>query len=321
MQSIVVSDLHGNLRLYELTLRIADAWKISSVFIAGDLGPNGTSGPEPRDPAAEDIAGLQRRFFARRLIPLLDGFLTHHRHTHIYAIMGNDDRRVNESILLDFDETCPNFHLLNDRLVELRQSRQMRAFFAEAVPLLYVAGYPYVPPGAGLLMDWVKYENPVRLAPINMDPCLDIYDVGVLTTRDRPSTTIADDVADFGAYLADRGRSDGLIYAPERTIHVFHSPPYDTPLDWITPQGTYAFLRMPNHVGSSELRRFIERSRPYLVLSGHCHESVVYGDYKVDIGETRCVNPGSQAQSNVLSVVQFDVFAPTNMKQFFINAD
>jgi len=78
---------------------------------------------------------------------------------------------------------------------------------------------------------------------------------------------------------------------------------------------------MPNHVGSSELRRFIERSRPYLVLSGHCHESVVYGDYKVDIGETRCVNPGSQTQSNVLSVVQFDAFAPTNMKQFFINAD
>jgi hypothetical protein len=43
------------------------------------------------------------------------------------------------------------------------------------------------------------------------------------------------------------------------------------------------------------------------------------GDYKTDIGGTRCVNPGSQTHIDVLSIVQFDPYKPTDMKQFFIN--
>jgi Icc-related predicted phosphoesterase len=40
MQAATVADLHGNLPLYELLLRIANLWKLSSIFIAGDLAPS-----------------------------------------------------------------------------------------------------------------------------------------------------------------------------------------------------------------------------------------------------------------------------------------
>ena len=95
-----------------------------------------------------------------------------------------------------------------------------------------------------------------------------------------------------------------------------------TALDWAAPRGKYEHLRLPDHVGSNEVRRFIGRTTPYLFLSGHCHESVIFGNYRTFLGETPCVNPGSEAHASVLSVVQFDVFHPSGeMKQFFIRAD
>ena len=322
MQAVAVSDLHGNVLLYELLLRIAEAWKISSVFIAGDLAPSPAEA-SPREPLAEETGvATQRAFFESELIPLFGSFLLDHRHVDIYAIMGNDDRRANEPLLAAFSRETPNFHLVNDRLIPLRESRQRRAFFPDEVPLLFVAGYPYVPPGGGLLMDWVKYENRVKLRPETMDPCADIYDLGVTTSGNGERTTIADDLKDPGGYFASHERegSDRVAYEPGRTIHLFHAPPYGTPLDWCAPRGRYDFLKLSDHVGSVEIRRFIAKAQPYLALSGHCHESLVMGDYKVDLGETRCVNPGSQTQIDVLSLVQFDVYAPRDMKQFFIHA-
>lgn len=321
MQSIAVTDLHGNLALYKLLLRIAEMWKISSVFITGDLAPNGPATADGRWGDETDVVQLQRDFYRRQLRPLLEAFLPDHRHTHVYAIMGNDDRRVNEPVLAELDEALPNFHLMDDRLVVLHESKQIRSFFSKSVPLLRVAGYPYVPPGASLLVDWVKYENEARLAPMNMDPCMDIYEVGISSVPPPSASTIAGDLADFGAYLSGCGQDLQDGYDPRRTIHLFHAPPYDTALDWVAPQGRYAFLRLPNHVGSSEIRRFIEHQRPHVVLCGHCHESPVYGDYRAQVNGTWCMNPGSQVSTNVLSVVQFDVYQPSNMKQFYINAD
>ena len=318
MQAVDVTDLHGNVCLYELLLRVADSWKITSIFITGDLAP---SALQCKATASDDRGvAVQRAFFKEEFIPLLGSFLLDHRHTHIYVIMGNDDRRANEPLLTAFDQKISNFHLLNDRLIELKDSRQKQMFFPNEVPLLYVAGYPYVPPGGSLLMDWVKYENSVKLRPEEMDPCMDIYELGITTDARGQISTIADDLKDFGSYLMRNALRETPSYNPARTIHLFHAPPYDTPLDWTTPRGRHDFLPLSDHVGSVEIRHFIERTQPYLVLSGHCHESVVIGDYKVDLGRTRCVNPGSQNHLNVLSLVQFDLYQPQEMKQFFIHA-
>jgi len=324
MQAVAVTDIHGNMRLYELLLRVADLWKLTSIFITGDLAPSALQSPPERSaPITTEDQGvvIQRAFFTEQFIPLFSSFLLEHRHTDIYVIMGNDDRRANEPLLATFDRETPNFHLMNDRLIELRDSRQKQAFFPEEVPLLWVAGYPYVPPGGSLLMDWVKYENRIKLRPEGMDPTTDIYEAGVTTDATGHGSTIADDLEDFESYLLKNSRTDReASYDPSRTIHLFHAPPYDTPLDWTTPRGRYDYLPLSDHVGSVEIRRFIMRTQPYLVLSGHCHESVVIGDYKADLGRTRCVNPGSQTHLDVLSLVQFDLYHPQEMKQFFIHA-
>lgn len=318
MQAVAVTDLHGNLRLYELLLRIADMWKLSSIFITGDLAPSAVY--NSKTDANDYGISAQRVFFVDTFIPLLKSFLLEHHHTDIYVIMGNDDRRANEPLLRAFDAEIPSFHFVNDRLIELREARQKQVFFPGEIPLLWVAGYPYVPPGGSLLMDWVKDEDPVRLRPPGIDPCTDIYALGIVTDPNGQSTTIAADLADFGAYINSCAKNGNTPqYDPSKTIHLFHAPPYNTLLDWSSPCGRQDFLRLSDHVGSVEIRRFIEQIQPYLVLCGHCHESVVLGDYKMDMGQTRCVNPGSQTHIDVLSLVQFDLYEPRSMKQFFIH--
>lgn len=320
MNAIAATDLHGNTLLYELLLRIADTWKISSVFLMGDLAPGALEIADIAERGQLEAVASQRTYFERIFIPLFEAFLGGHRHTHVYAIMGNDDRRANEPLLRDFSLGIENFHLVNDRIVELRESRQVRAFFPADVPQLAVVGYPYVPLGGGLIMDWVKHENCAGLVPPGMDPCMSIEDSGILSVPRVFESTIADDLQDFPSYLNRHGTSEACDYDPARTVHLFHAPPYDTPLDHVAPQGYYDFVRLPDHIGSIEIRRFIERTQPYLVLCGHCHEAVVLGDYRVDVGATRCVNPGSQTHIDVLSVVQFNVFEPSEMKQLFIHA-
>lgn len=320
MNAVAATDLHGNARLYELLLQIADTWKISSIFLAGDLAPTAV---EPSGLGPDAVHGAiesQRAFYEQVFCPLFESFLLDHRRTHVYAIMGNDDRRANETILFDFEAAVPNFRFVNNRIVELQDARQVRTFFPNEVPQLAVAGYPYVPPGGGLLVDWVKHEDRVGLFPPGMDPCMTVEQSGIRTHEQRSETTIEEDLTDFARYLSGHAEDEPVDYEAERTIHLFHAPPYNTPLDQVAPQGRYDFLRRPEHIGSTAIRRFIERCQPPLVICGHCHEAVVLADYKTDIGDTRCVNPGSQEHIDVLSIVQFNVYEPTEMKQFFIHA-
>jgi uncharacterized protein len=67
---------------------------------------------------------------------------------------------------------------------------------------------------------------------------------------------------------------------PGTFILVSHQPPFSTKVDraWIG-----------GHVGSREIRNFIEIKKPLLCITGHIHEA-----RGIDaIGETRIVNPGA----------------------------
>ncbi|MHA1617006.1 MAG: metallophosphoesterase [Candidatus Njordarchaeales archaeon] len=76
----------------------------------------------------------------------------------------------------------------------------------------------------------------------------------------------------------------------ERSIFVSHGPPYGTRLDKV--------MRI-KHVGSKELRKFIEEKQPLLVLTGHIHESA-----GIDrIGRSVLVNPGP-ARSGRYAVIE-----------------
>ena len=87
-----------------------------------------------------------------------------------------------------------------------------------------------------------------------------------------------------------------------------HVPPYNTTLDQapklddnlqpvITPGGEVEIVS----VGSTAVRKAIEKYQPLLGLHGHIHES--RGTCK--IGRTLCINPGSEYQRGILNGVLF----------------
>lgn len=70
-----------------------------------------------------------------------------------------------------------------------------------------------------------------------------------------------------------------LTQKPDKTVVVCHNPPYNTAVDKVL---------LGRHVGSREIRKFIEKKQPSVFLSGHIHEAV--GIDK--IGKTILLNPG-----------------------------
>jgi len=96
---------------------------------------------------------------------------------------------------------------------------------------------------------------------------------------------------------------------PRRAIFMIHVPPYDSGLDEaplldenLRPTISAGdVLRGP--VGSTAVRRIIETYQPVLSVHGHIHESG--GERR--IGDTVCVNPGSEANHGILRGYLVDI--------------
>jgi uncharacterized protein len=96
-----------------------------------------------------------------------------------------------------------------------------------------------------------------------------------------------------------------------RAVYLIHVPPYDSGLDTapildedLRPTISAGdVLRGP--VGSTAVRRVLERHQPLLGVHGHVHESG--GERR--IGRTLCINPGSEANAGVLRGYLIDVGA------------
>ncbi len=73
--------------------------------------------------------------------------------------------------------------------------------------------------------------------------------------------------------------AEPLVNTKIPMILVTHTPPHGTKLDT---------LRDGRHVGSSSIRKFIEKHQPALCISGHIHE----GKGEDFIGNTHIINPG-----------------------------
>jgi Icc-related predicted phosphoesterase len=96
---------------------------------------------------------------------------------------------------------------------------------------------------------------------------------------------------------------------PRRAVFMIHVPPHDSGLD--TAPLLDANLRptvsagdvLRGPVGSTAVRRLIEHYQPLLAIHGHIHESG--GERK--IGQTLCINPGSEANHGILRGYLVDV--------------
>jgi len=104
-------------------------------------------------------------------------------------------------------------------------------------------------------------------------------------------------------YLEQRlDELESMLEHPERAITNLHVPPYDSGID-VCPQldkdlkimtGGGQVLMKP--VGSTAVRRFLERVQPLLSLHGHIHEAPGH----TRIGRTLCINAGSEYAEGIL---------------------
>jgi uncharacterized protein len=118
-----------------------------------------------------------------------------------------------------------------------------------------------------------------------------------------PREATEDELYERLSLLADQVRD------PSHAVFMIHVPPYDCGLDTapildehlrpIVSAGD--LLRGP--VGSTAVRRLIEERQPLLCVHGHVHEA----GGASRIGDTVCVNPGSEADTGILRGYLVDV--------------
>ena len=99
------------------------------------------------------------------------------------------------------------------------------------------------------------------------------------------------------------------VLDPRRAVFMIHVPPYDSGLDTapildenLRPTVSAGdVLRGP--VGSTAVRKLIETYQPLLSVHGHIHEA---GGERT-IGNTLCINPGSEANAGILRGYLVDI--------------
>ena len=224
------------------------------------------------DLAPHATVGEQRNFFLEFLLPLLREYREEKGSADLFYVMGNDDWRANlPSLTRAGIERFDHIHC------------EVRPFQGSA----WIVGLGSVTLTPFALKDWERWEEGVG-GPVRLDGFRSAEDGSVhpFDFRGREwEEWIGKDLEVIGRALRPEHRP--LVCA-------FHGPPYGTALDLIHGEA---------HVGSREVRKFLEAQRPLLSLHGHIHESpAVSGKFADRIGPTICVNPGQRMGSTLHAV-------------------
>ena len=236
MKCFFTSDLHGKVGKYKKLFELAMKESPNALFIGGDVLPGGYG-------AEMEIQEFFHDFFLPGLQELKDSF----SNMRVFVIMGNDDPRYYEPRLIDAD------------------SRGLLNYVHDRVAILgdyFVVGYSFIPPSPFQLKDWERYDISrfVDVGASSPEAGMRTVDVSEESIR---YETIANDLERLIQFSS-----------PERTIYLFHSPPYDCGLDVAEYDGRKVdHAPMDVHVGSIAIKRFISDKQPLLTLHGHVHES------------------------------------------------
>lgn len=268
LKCLFVSDLHGAEEKYHLLYSIIEKERPDGVLFGGDLLPKGFGAVKNSGKFLEDVffGGIERT----KKITGDD--------TRFFVIMGNDDPRSHEGRFLDADK---------DGLIEYIHNR--------TVPFgsLLVKGYTYVSPTPFLLKDWERYDVSRFVDPGCVSPEEGFRTVDIPEDEVRYSTISED--------LKELAGSD----PPEKTIFLFHSPPYGSDLDRIAGGRMLDHAPLDEHVGSIAIQRHIKDKQPLLTLHGHIHESPrLTGNWMERTGETYSLSAAHDGPE--LSLVRFD---------------
>lgn len=273
-----VTDLHGYIERYEKLLAIVVRERPAAVLLGGDLLPcSGYS----------TIHSGQVNFVHEYLIPAFAKTREALRSDYpdVFLILGNDDPRCEESSFVTAaDEGL--WHYIHGR----------RFLWGD----ISIYGLAYVPPTPYMLKDWERYDISRYVSPGCISPEEGYRSVPVEESEIKWGTIQKD--------LISLAGGDPL----DRALFLFHTPPWDTPLDRAALDGkTYEHVPLDVHVGSIAVRRFIEERQPLLTLHGHVHEAArLTGEWKIRVGRTVCINGAHDGPE--LALVRFNLESPEN---------
>jgi len=250
----------------------------TAVFLGGDLLPfPWLQGPDEdfiRDVLAVGLRGVRRTLGSA--------------YPQVLLILGNDDGRSQESIMLD-DAFTGLWHYIHGRCHALQDYT--------------VYGYSYVPPTPFQLKDWEKYDVSRYVPPGCVSP-----EEGVRTVP------VEEHEIRLGSIAADLQELVGEA-SVERAVFLFHGPPHETNLDRAALDGKKVdHVPLDVHVGSIAVRRFIDRRQPYVTLHGHIHESArLTGSWRQQLGRTHLF--GAAHDGPELALVRFDLDDPQSAER------
>lgn len=269
LNCIFVSDLHGKIKCYESLFKIILKEKPDAVFLGGDLLPNQFVLNSDMDKFIDN-----KVFSNIKRIKKDAG-----KNIKFFVILGNDDPRAYEHFFESADKKGL-IDYVHNKTVEYEK--------------LYVSGYAYVPPTPFQLKDWERYDvsRYADVGAISPEKGKRTVDVPIDEIK---YTTIAEDLE----HLSKNSPVD-------KTIFLFHSPPYNSFLDKADLHGKMVDLApLDVHVGSIAIQRFIDKKQPFLTLHGHVHESArLTGRWKERFGKTFSFTAAHDGPE--LALIRFD---------------
>lgn len=282
MDCFFITDLHGHISRYKSLFQQIESHRPEAVFIGGDLLAAGFLRQGQSDDIIDGI-------LAQGLAELKKSNPDYY--PEVFIIMGNDDPRSDEKLLLDYDRQGL-WHYINQKHFKFRD--------------IDVFGYSFIPPTPFLLKDWERYD------------VSRFVDVGCVAPEEGHHTTL------FSmAEIEHRTIMDDLLeltegYDLSRAVMLFHAPPYQTGLDRAALDGKMVdHVHLDVHVGSIAIKRFIEQKQPLITLHGHIHESYsITGVWKEHIGNSTCLSAAGNGKSLVL--VKFNTDNPSEAQRLEI---
>ncbi len=277
-----VSDIHGKKKTYRKLFEMIEGEMPDGLFIGGDILPQNIKSKERMKKFVEQFI-----FKPIKEIQSQNDF-------EVFLIMGNDDPRAFEDIFEDADE---------DGIINYVHDKSIK--FGD----LNVTGYSYVPPTPFQLKDWEKYDvsRYVDIGAVSPEKGIrtvepDRYEVKY--------TTIEDDLKELAK-----------LCPPEKTIFLFHAPPYDSNLDRADLDGKKIdHAPVDVHVGSIAIQRFIKNKKPLLTLHGHVHESPkITGSWKEIYDKTLSFSAAHDGEE--LSLIRFDTGKIKNAERELIDIE
>jgi Icc-related predicted phosphoesterase len=269
LKCIFVSDLHGNINRFRKLFEIIEHEKPDGVFIGGDILPNQFL-----------IKGDIKKFLEEEFFnPIKKVRKTIDKGIRFFVIMGNDDPKVFEKLFINADKK-KIIDYIHFKTVEFND--------------FFVTGYSFVPPTPFQLKDWERYD------------VSRFVDVGVISPEEGQRTTkVSKDITCYSTISQDLEKLSKNSQL-EKTIFIFHSPPYNSNLDKADLEGKMVdYAPVDVHIGSIAIKRFIEKKQPFLTLHGHVHETVrLTGEWKERRGKTFSFSAAHDGDE--LAVIRFD---------------